>query len=391
MEGVTLDLFGDWNYPTRIRFGNGRREELPDACRELGIEIPLLVTDPGIAQLPIAKELTGILKRGGITAELFSDVKGNPTLENVMAGVEAYQRSAHDGIIAVGGGSALDAAKAIALMVGQNRPLWDFVDEGDNWTRANADAMAPVIALPTTSGTGSEVGRVSVITDTEAQRKRLIFHPNMTPIQVIADPELTEGLPADLTASTGMDALSHNLEAYCAPGFHPMARGIALEGIRLIHKSLSRTVADGHDMEARAMMLAASTMGATAFQRGLGAMHALAHPLGAIHDAHHGTLNAILMPYVLAWNAPSISKELDELALALGLPLPGAAALQDWIVSLRAEIGIPHTLSELGITGEDADRVAMMAEDDPSAGTNPVALDRAAYRSLYLNAVNGTL
>lgn len=390
-EGYILELIGDWNYPTRIRFGRGRLAELPDACKELGITIPLLVTDPGIAKLPIALELTGILKRGGVTAEVFCDVTGNPTLDNVKAGVAAYTRSAHDGIIAVGGGSALDAAKAIALMVGQTRPLWDFEDVGDNWTRANAEAIAPLIAVPTTSGTGSEVGRVAVITDVEAQKKRLIFHPNLMPSQVLADPDITEGLPPELTASTGMDALSHNLEAYCAPGFHPMARGIALEGIRLIHKALVRAVRDGHDMEARAMMLAASTMGATAFQRGLGAMHALAHPLGAIHDAHHGTLNAVLMPYVLKTNMPSITTELDQLASALDLPLPGAQSVLDWILGLRTEIGIPHTLSELGITGEDADRVSAMAMDDPSAATNPVPLDRDAYRGLYLNAVHGTL
>ena len=245
-------LKGDWNYPTRIRFGAGRIAELGSACRDVGIEAPLVVTDPGFAKLPYMAEITGLLKRADLMADVFCDVKSNPTLENVMAGVQAYQRSAHDGVIAVGGGSALDAGKAIALTAGQARPLWDFEDVGDNWTRVNAEKMAPVIALPTTAGTGSEVGRASVITDTDAHVKRLIFHPKMMPVEVISDPELTVGLPKELTAATGMDALSHNLEAFCAPGFHPMAKGIAVEGIRLVRENLPRAVEDGTDLAARA-------------------------------------------------------------------------------------------------------------------------------------------
>ncbi len=384
-----MTLTGDWNYPTRVRFGAGRIADLPAACREAGMEIPLVVTDPGLVKLPYISEVTGVLKQAGMGADVFSDVRENPTEENVAAGVAAYKRSAHDGVVAFGGGSALDAAKAIALMVGQTQPLWAFEDLGDNWKRVNVAGMAPVVAVPTTAGTGSEVGRASVITDSVRHVKRLIFHPRMLPVQVIADPCLTLGLPPHLTAATGMDALSHNLEAFCAPSFHPMARGIAKEGIKLVKANLVNAVKDGTDVNARAGMLAASTMGATAFQRGLGAMHALAHPLGALHSAHHGLLNAILMPYVLRRNMEAINSDLAELALVLSLRgAPGQAVL-DWVLALRAEIGIPRSLKDIGIDGGDADAVARMATEDAAAATNPVQLSEDDYRALYLAAVEG--
>ncbi len=303
----------NWNYPTSIRLGAGRITELAKACTTLGMSAPLLVTDPGLAALPFVNHIMTHCHTAGLNVDLFKNFKTNPTEDNIIAGVSAFRSGEHDGVIALGGGSALDTGKAIALMVGQNRPLWDFEDKGDYWTRVNIDGMAPVIAVPTTAGTGSEVGRSSVITDPKQQLKKIIFHPNMLPKMVILDPELTLGLPPQLTAATGMDALSHNLEAYCTTYYHPMAEGIAIEGIRLIKDNLPRAFHHGNDIDARTQMLVASCMGATAFQRGLGAMHALAHPLGAIYDAHHGRLNAILMPYVLLANRSAIEKKIESI------------------------------------------------------------------------------
>lgn len=381
----------NWNYPTSIRVGAGRLLELPEACRELGMHAPLLVTDPGLASLPMVEEALAECRAFGLRPDLFCAIRGNPTGQNVTDGVMAYKGGRHDGVIAFGGGSALDTGKAVALMVGQNRPLWDFEDVGDNYRRVKVDTMAPVVAVPTTAGTGSEVGRVSVITDEQAQVKRLIFHPRMMPSIVILDPELSRGLPPKITAATGMDALSHCLEAYCSPLFHPMAEGIALEGMRLIREFLPRAVANGNDMEARLHMLVASTMGATAFQRGLGAMHALAHPLGGLFDVHHGTLNAILMPYVLQANRQAIEPALARLGRYLGLPRADAEGVLEWVLQLREEIGIPHTLADIGLDASQAERIAQMAEMDPSAATNPVAFTREEYRRLFERALNGSL
>jgi len=386
-----VNLNANWNYPTAIRVGAGRIAELPELCRELGLNHPLLVTDPGLAALPMVEQALGVLQQEGLPCGLFSDIKANPTGENVEAGVTACRSGTHDGIIAFGGGSALDAAKAIALMVGQTRPLWDFEDVGDNWTRVDPQGMVPVIAVPTTAGTGSEVGRASVITDTQRHVKKIIFHPGMMPARVILDPQLTIGLPPGVTAATGMDALSHNLEAWCAPFYHPMAEGIALEGMRLVKEYLPLAFADGENIEARTQMLVASSMGATAFQKGLGAMHALAHPLGALYDAHHGLLNAILMPYVLLANRAAIETSLSRAACYLELDTPGFDGFLDWILGLRQQLEIPHSLSAIGIDDRQADTVATMAQQDPSAGGNPIRFDASAYRRIFLDAVSGTL
>lgn len=379
----------NWNYPTTIHFGPGRAKELSSVCRELGMTRPLLVTDPGLARNSLLSDITSAAAADGLSVTVFSDIKANPTGGNVEAGTAVYREGAHDGMVVLGGGSAMDAGKAIALVARQDCSLWDLEDVGDNFRRAVPERIDPIVALPTTAGTGSEVGRASVITDEDAEVKRIIFHPRMLPGVVIADPELTVGLPAHLTAATGMDALSHNLEAFCAPGYHPMARGIAVEGIRLIKRWLPAAVENGQDLEARGQMLVASTMGATAFQRGLGAMHALAHPLGALFDAHHGTLNAILMPYVLKANWHAIESELD--ALARVLELPDGAAVMQWTLDLRAGLGIPHTLSEIGISDAEADRIGEMAVADPSAATNPLPLSAQQYRAIFLAAVTGTL
>lgn len=383
-------LSANWNYPTAIRAGAGRVRELPSLCFEFGMRAPLLVTDPGLASLPLINNILNLCEENGLRVDMFANIKGNPTGQNVIEGLTVFRTGEHDGVLAVGGGSALDAAKAIALMAGQSRPLWDFEDLEDNYLRVNEDAMAPVIAVPTTAGTGSEVGRSSVITDEEAEIKRIIFHPRMLPAQVILDPELTCGLPANITAATGMDALSHNLEAFCAPGFHPMAEGIALEAMRLISVYLPRVVANGNDLDARMQMLVASSMGATAFQRGLGAMHALAHPLGALFDAHHGLLNAILMPYVLRANESAIGEPMERLARHLDLPNPGFGGVLEWVYQLRLDLGIPNTLQEIGIDGEQAERIGRMAVADAAAASNPVAFDAADYRDIFLSALTGT-
>lgn len=384
-------LVGNWNYPTAVRTGIGRVNELPEVCESLGIKNPLIVTDPGLHDLPMVKaahELCGAELEG---CGLFFDIKANPNEKNVAQGVTACRQGSHDGVIAFGGGSALDAGKAIALMVGQSLSIWDFQDIGDNHLRVNVEGMLPVVAVPTTSGTGSEVGRASIITDSEKKVKKIIFHANMMPAAVVLDAELTCGLPAHLTAATGMDALSHNLEALCSPVYHPMARGIAMEGIRLINDHLPVAVADGHNLEARTHMQIASSMGATAFQKGLGAMHALAHPLGAVFDAHHGLLNAILMPYVLKANQSAIEQDLTDASRYLNLANPGFQSFFDWVLELREQLRIPNSLAEIDISDSQVDTIAGMAVEDPTASTNPIQFSTTEYRDICLNAIRGTL
>ncbi len=386
-----MDLSGTWNYPTSYHFGAGRINSLPAEVTARGMKRPLLVTDPGLAALDIVTDMVSGLEEAGLDAAVFSAIKANPTGDNVRDGVAAFRAGGHDGAIVVGGGSALDAGKAIALLANQSLDIWDLVDEGDNWLRVDESKTVPVIAVPTTAGTGSEVGRASVITDEDAHTKKIVFHPRMMPDLVIADPELTIGLPPSLTAATGMDALSHNLEAFCAPGYHPMARGIAVEGMRLIRAWLPEAYADGQNIEARSHMLVASSMGATAFQRGLGAMHALAHPLGALYDAHHGTLNAVLMPYVLVANHPAIEDNIDELTRSLGFKKTGFTAFLDWVLDLRQSLGMPHTLSDIGIDDTRADQIGAMATADPTAGTNPILHTAEVYADIFRRSVSGRL
>jgi alcohol dehydrogenase class IV len=381
---------GNWNYPTSVRSGPGRIAELPAVCRELGMARPLLVTDPGLRALPMVAQVLDALAGAGLGGNCFSDVKPNPVGANIDAGVAAFRAARCDGVIALGGGSALDAGKAIALMAGQTRPLWDFEDRADWYTRVDVAAMARTIAVPTTAGTGSEVGRASVILDEAAGVKKIIFHPHMQPVVVIADPELTIGLPPRLTAATGMDALAHCLEAFCAPGFHPLADGIALEGMRLVREYLPRAFADGRDLEARSYMLAAASMGATAFQKGLGAIHALSHPIGALYDAHHGETNAVVMPYVLVYNRAAIEERMQRLARYLDLPRAGFDGVLEWVLELRRTLGIPHTAAALGVREQDLDRLVPMALEDPSLGGNPLGVDAAQMRALFIAAIRGT-
>lgn len=379
-------LVANWNYPTCVRVGPGRINELAAACKELGMSAPLLVTDPGLARSTMVEKAVTSCQAADLNVAVFSAIKANPTGANVTDGVKSYHQGGHDGVIAFGGGSALDAAKAIALMVGQESPLWDFEDVGDNWSRVNIVGMAPVVAVPTTAGTGSEVGRASVITDTDKQIKKIIFHPQMLPAIVILDPELTFGLPKALTAATGMDALSHCLEAYCATYYHPMAEGIAMQGMKLIKNNLLCAYHDGNDIEARTHMLVASAMGATAFQRGLGAMHALAHPLGALYDAHHGRLNAILMPYVLQANRLVITEKIERLADYLSVP-NGFDGFIDWLLQLRMELGIENTLTSLGVVKSDVERIAKMATEDAASGSNPILFNQDEYKNILLSAL----
>jgi alcohol dehydrogenase class IV len=385
-----MNQTANWSFPTAIRFGAGRISELGAACKASGIIRPLLVTDPGIAPLEITATACGAIEAGGLPAAVFSDVQPNPTEANVAAGLEVYRAGGHDGVVAFGGGSALDAGKVIAFMSGQTRPMWDFEDVGDWWTRADPDGIAPIVAVPTTAGTGSEVGRAGVITNVETHTKKVIFHPKMMPHEVICDAELSVSMPPHITAGTGMDALAHCLEAYCAPSYHPMAEGIAVEGLRLVQEYLPVAYSDGGNLEARANMLSAAMMGATAFQKGLGAIHSVSHPIGAIYGTHHGLTNAVFMPYVLEFNRSVIESKIDRLAAWLGIK-GGFSGYLDYILQLRGDLGIPHTLEGLKVEDARFAEMAAMAVVDPTASGNPVPLTEAGAHELYVRALSGWL
>ena len=380
-------LKANWSYPTAVRFGPGRIAELAEALKAAGIARPLFVTDPGLVDLPIVARALAVLAGAKVPVAVFSKVDGNPTLKNLEDGLAAYKAGGHDGVIVFGGGSAMDVGKLIAFISGQNRPVFDFEDREDWWTRADARGIAPIVAVPTTAGTGSEVGRAAVITDPADHTKKIIFHPLILPKVVIADPELTLDLPPRITAWTGMDALSHCLEAYCSPFFHPLGEGIALEGVRLVKEWLPVAVADGRNVRARAFMMAASSMGAVAFQKGLGAMHSMSHPCSSLRGTHHGLTNAVVMPYVLAHNLPAVGERLAALARYLDLPGQSAQSVVDWTIALREEIGIPHTLKEIGVDVDIIAEAAPMAELDPSTGGNPVPMKAADYAALYREAI----
>ena len=388
-----MDLQASWNFPTAITVGEGCLAQLGERCKALNMTKVLLITDPGLADLPMVKQATGYCIAAGLEAAVFADIQANPTGDNVRAGVQCLNNGGFDGVVAFGGGSSLDAAKAIAMIAKQTVTLWQTEDIGSNWTRIDASLMLPVVAVPTTAGTGSEVGRASVITDTDGQHpiKRIIFHPNMLPASVLLDPTLSLSLPAHITAATGLDALSHNLEAFCAPFYHPMAEGIAIEGIRLVKEYLPRAVANGEDVAARTQMLVASSMGATSFQRGLGGMHAIAHSLGALYNQHHGLLNAILMPYVLLRNRDAIEERVIRLSKYLELEDASFAGFLAWVICLRKQLNIPHTLAEISIDLTDVVLVGQMSAQDAAAAGNPITLTDAEYSLVFSNAVNGCL
>ena len=385
-------MFSKWNYPTTVRFGAGRIKELPDVLEATGIKRPLFVTDPGLAKLPVVASTLKILDDAKVPYGVSSEVKPNPVESNLTAGIAVFKKGKHDGVIAFGGGSALDLGKLIAFQAEQTRPIWDFEDIGDWWTRANSDVIAPIIAVPTTAGTGSEVGRAGVITNEATHTKKVIFHPKLLPAIVIADPELSVGMPAFITAGTGMDALAHCLEAYCAPGYHPMADGIAVEGIRLVFENLPKAFANGSDLTARAHMMSAAAMGATAFQKGLGAIHSLSHPIGALYDTHHGMTNAVFMPYVLAFNREAVEERIVRLANYIGIK-GGFDGFAKAIIDLRKELNVPHTLpgliKDLDMSQTQKELIADMAIVDPTAGGNPVELTKQAALKLLNEAIKG--
>ncbi len=368
-----MNIVANWSYPTAFKLGRGRIKELADACKSLGMKKPLLVTDRGLASMAITGHALDVLEEAGLGRAIFSDVDPNPNERNLEAGVKAFRDGGHDGVVAFGGGSGLDLGKAVAFMVGQTRPVWDFEDIGDWWTRASTEGIAPIVAVPTTAGTGSEVGRASVITNSETHLKKIIFHPKFLPGVVIADPELTVGMPKMITAGTGMDAFAHCLEAYCSPFYHPMSHGIALEGMRLVKEFLPPAYKDGTDIEARTNMMAAAAMGAVAFQKGLGAIHSLSHPIGAVYNTHHGMTNAVVMPPVLRFNRPAIEDKIARAAAYLGIS-GGFDGFYDYVLSLRAELGVPENLSAMGIASDRIDELAAMAIEDPSCGGNPVPM-----------------
>lgn len=381
-----MTLTADWSFPTSIRLGSGRIGEIGKACADAGIRRPLVVTDRGLANLPICARLLELLNQAGFKPALFCDVDPNPSEANLEAGISAYKSGGHDGVIAFGGGSGIDLGKLIAFQAGQNRPIWDFEDVGDNWTRADESAIAPSIAVPTTAGTGSEVGRAGVLTNSQTHRKTVIFHPRILPSVAICDPELTVSMPRAITVGTGMDAFIHCLEAYCAPSYHPMAQGIALEGMRLVKENLPKAFNDPGDITSRAHMMSAAAMGATAFQKGLGAMHALSHPVGALYNTHHGMTNAVVMLPVLRFNRPAIEQQISAAAAYMGIP-GGFDGFYASAQGLCTDLGVPSALSELGVGHDRLDELVELAVGDPCAGGNPVPLTNEAARRLYTESL----
>ncbi|MCM2402003.1 iron-containing alcohol dehydrogenase [Rhizobium sp. S153] len=377
-----MSIVANWSYPTAIKMGSGRIKELADACKSLGMKKPLLITDRGLASMAITQGALDILAEGGLGRAIFADVDPNPNDINLEAGIKAFRDGGHDGVVAFGGGSGLDLAKCVAFMVGQTRPVWDFEDIGDWWTRASIEGIAPIVAVPTTAGTGSEVGRASVITNSKTHVKKIIYHPKFLPGVVICDPELTVGMPKSITAGTGMDALAHCLEAYSSPFYHPMSQGIALEGMRLVKEYLPRAFHDGTDIEARTHMMSAAAMGAVSFQKGLGAIHAISHPIGAIYNTHHGMTNAVVMPAVLRFNRAAIEGKIASAAAYLGIE-GGFDGFYNWVLKLRAELGVPETLGALGLDKSRIDEMSAMAIEDPSAGGNPVKMTLENTKALY--------
>ena len=382
----------NWNYPTTVWFGEGRVKDLYLACKNLKIQKPLLVTDKDLGKSDLVKKITNDQNLKKLSINVFSNIKGNPVGSNVDEGVEVFKEGNHDGVIAFGGGSGLDVGKAVAFMSAQTRSIWDFEDVGDNWTKANTEKIAPIIAVPTTAGTGSEAGRASLITNEKNQTKKIIFHPKILPSIVILDPCLTVGLPPKITAATGMDALAHNLEAYCASGYHPMADGIALEGMNLIKRWLMIAVKEGKNLEARSNMMVAATMGSTAFQKGLGAIHSLSHPVNSVYNIHHGLSNAIFMPYVLTFNKKEIKEKIIKLSEYLELKEKSFDCFLEWVLDLRKNLKIPHKLSEVAnVKPEEINKLSQMALEDPSTPGNPKKLTLDDMKLLYEYSLEGKL
>ena len=377
-----MTLIGNWSYPTQIKFGAGRIREIADACNQANIKRPLLITDKGLSNLPITSRTLQLMKEAGLGDALFSNVDQNPNEKNLNSGIAAFKEGNHDGVIAFGGGSGLDLGKLVAFMVGQDRSVWDFEDVSDWWTRANPNTIFPIVAIPTTAGTGSEVGRASVLTNSDTLEKKIIFHPQILPKVVICDPELTIEMPKSITAGTGLDAFAHCVEAFSSPHYHPMSQGIAVEGMRLVIENLGKVYSDGSDIEARANMMSAALMGATAFQKGLGAIHALSHPIGAVHHTHHGTTNAVCMPAVLRLNESKIRDRFDSVTGYLGIQ-NGFSGFKVFVDEFNASLNIPLRLRDLGVENPDLGKLVKGALSDPSCGGNPVKLTSDNLKALF--------
>ncbi len=377
-----MTLIGNWSYPTQIKFGAGRIREIADACNQANIKRPLLITDKGLSNLPITSRTLQLMKEAGLGDALFSNVDPNPNEKNLNSGIAAFKEGNHDGVIAFGGGSGLDLGKLVAFMVGQDRSVWDFEDVSDWWTRAKPNTIFPIVAIPTTAGTGSEVGRASVLTNSDTLEKKIIFHPQILPKVVICDPELTVEMPKSITAGTGLDAFAHCVEAFSSPHYHPMSQGIAVEGMRLVIENLGKVYSDGSDIEARANMMSAALMGATAFQKGLGAIHALSHPIGAVHHTHHGTTNAVCMPAVLRLNESKIRDRFDSVTGYLGIQ-NGFSGFKVFVDEFNASLNIPLRLSDLGVENPDLGKLVKGALSDPSCGGNPVKLTSDNLKALF--------
>ena len=377
-----MTLIGNWSYPTQIKFGAGRIREIADVCNQANIKRPLLITDKGLSNLPITFKTLQLMKEAGLGDALFSNVDQNPNEKNLNSGIAAFKEGNHDGVIAFGGGSGLDLGKLVAFMVGQDRSVWDFEDVSDWWTRAKPNTIFPIVAIPTTAGTGSEVGRASVLTNSDTLEKKIIFHPQILPKVVICDPELTVEMPKSITAGTGLDAFAHCVEAFSSPHYHPMSQGIAVEGMRLVIENLGKVYSDGSDIEARANMMSAALMGATAFQKGLGAIHALSHPIGAVHHTHHGTTNAVCMPAVLRLNEPKIRDRFDSVTGYLGIQ-NGFSGFKVFVDEFNASLNIPLRLSDLGVENPDLGKLVKGALSDPSCGGNPVKLTSDNLKALF--------
>ncbi len=372
----------NWNYPTTIWVGKNRINDLSIACENLNIKKPLFVTDKDLIELQVIKNVLQELKKNIKQVSIFCDFTGNPVGENVDQGVKEFKNNNCDGVIAIGGGSALDVGKAIAFMSCQTRPIWDFEDIGDYWKRANDKNIAPIIGVPTTAGTGSETGRASAIINKKTGVKKIIFHPQILPKVVICDPELTVEMPKSITAGTGLDAFAHCVEAFSSPHYHPMSQGIAVEGMRLVIENLGKVYLDGKDIDARANMMSAALMGATAFQKGLGAIHALSHPVGAMHHTHHGTTNAVCMPAVLKLNEPKICDRFNSVTGYLGIK-NGFSGFKAFVDEFNASLNIPSKLANLGVDEPDLDKLISGALSDPSCGGNPVELNEKNVQSLF--------
>jgi len=375
----------NWNYPTTVWFGPNRSQQIQQACDALSVKNPLIVTDPGLLQTPIIDEINSNLSS---KTNVYSDVQGNPTGSNVTNGVKVFLEGNHDGVIAIGGGSGMDAGKGIAFLAHQSRPLWDFEDIGDWWTRADSDVIKPIIAIPTTAGTGSEVGRAGVFLNEDNHKKKIIFHPKMLPQIAILDPSLTINLPKGITAGTGMDALAHCLEAYSSPFYHPMAEGTALEGLRLVKENIQEVYHNGKNIEARAHMLVASMMGSAAFQKGLGAIHSITHPVNSLYHTHHGTTNGTVMPFVLNYNRSTIEDKFVRLANFLDIK-GGFDGIVQWVIDLKKEMDIPETLKDMGVEPGDEVKLAPLAQEDPSTGGNPLEMTEEKFKELILNCISG--